>query len=253
MTELYEASAALNVPQVGVNSETSDLAWRGLYKIGGAAALVAGVIFRRNIGAEVSLFSAQQMPETTGEWFGLLQNNRFLGLTYLNLFDLVDFALLGLMFLALYAALRRVNPSAMVIAMTLGITGVGVSFASNTVFSMASLSDQYAAATSEAQRSMTLAAGQAVLALNGLGMGNYMSFLLLAAAGLIISLVMLQSNLFSRATAYIGILAGVLDLTDCITFAILPGLEVYLLSGAGLLLCIWHILIGLRLYRKEEK
>ena len=31
--------------------------WRTLYKIGGIAALLAAVLFRRNIGAEVSLFT----------------------------------------------------------------------------------------------------------------------------------------------------------------------------------------------------
>jgi hypothetical protein len=48
------------------------------------------------------------------------------------------------MFLALYAALRRANKSYMAIAMTLGFVGIAVYFASNTAFSMLSLSDQYA-------------------------------------------------------------------------------------------------------------
>ena len=76
-----------------------------------------------------------------------------------------------------------------------------------------------------------------------------MSFLLLAVAGLIISTVMLRSNIFSRVTAYVGILASTFDLAYCITFAFVPELDVYLLSAAGLLLMIWHILIGVRLFQ----
>jgi len=236
------------------NTETADSDWKSLYRVGGVAALIAGVIFRRNLGAEISLFSAQKQPDTIIDWFTLLQNNRLLGLSYLNLFDIVDYALVGLMFLALYVALRRANKSYMAIATTLALVGITVYFASNTAFSMLSLSDQYAAATTDAQRSMFLAAGQAVLATNNpgavyQGTGIYMSFLLLAVAGLIVSAVMLRSSIFGRVTAYVGILASAFDLAYCITFAFVPAMTVYLLPTAGLLLMVWHILTGRRLYQ----
>jgi len=236
------------------NAETADSAWKSLYRVGGVAALIAGVIFRRNLGPEISLFSAQKQPDTIIDWFTLLQNNRLLGLSYLNLFDIVDYALVGLMFLALYAALRRANKSYMAIATTLGFVGMAIYFASNTSFSMLSLSDQYAAATTDAQRSLFLAAGQAVLAINNpgaiyQGTGIYVSFLLLAVAGLMVSAVMLRSSIFGRVTAYVGILASAFDLAYCITFAFVPAMTVYLLSAAGLLLMVWHILIGRRLYQ----
>jgi len=93
------------------HAETTDSAWKGLYKVGGAAALIAGVIFRRNLGVEISLFSQHTPPVTVSDWFTLLQGNRLLGLAYLNIFDIVDYALVGLMFLALYVALRRANES----------------------------------------------------------------------------------------------------------------------------------------------
>jgi len=230
------------------DAETADSTWKSLYRVGGAAALIAGVIFRRNLGPEISLISGHAPPVTVIDWFTLLQNNKLLGLFLLNLFDIVDYALVGLMFLALYAALRRANESYMAIATTLGFVGIAVNFASNTAFSMLSLSDQYAAATTDAQRSMFLAAGQAVLAMDQ-GTGWYMSFLLLAVAGLIISAVMLRSNIFSRVTAYVGILASAFDLTYCITLAFVPAIDVFLLSAAGLLLMIWHILVGWRLFQ----
>ena len=231
------------------NADTSDSDWKSLYRVGGVAALIAGVIFRRNLGPEISLFSAQKQPNTIVDWFTLLQNSRLLGLSYLNLFDILDYALVGLMLLALYVALRLANESYMAIATTLGFVGIAVYFASNTAFSMLSLSDQYAAATTDAQRSMFLAAGQAVLAINNpgtayQGTGIYVSFLLLAVAGLIVSAVMLRSSIFGRVTAYVGILASAFDLAYCITFAFVPAMTVYLLSAAGLLLMVWHILIS---------
>lgn len=239
------------------NAETTDSAWKSLYSVGGTAALIAAVIFRRNLGAEISLFSKHVPPGTVIDWFTLIQNNRLLGLSYLNLFDIADYVLVGLMFLALNIALRRTNRSYMAIATTLGPGGIALAFASNTALSMLSLSNQYAAATTDAQRAMFLAAGQAMLTTNGTiyqSTGIYMSFLLMAIAGLIVSIVILRSSIFSRVTAYVGILASAFDLTYCITLAFIPAIDADLIAlwtqpAAGLLLMVWHILIGLRLLR----
>jgi hypothetical protein len=243
------------------NAETSDSEWKSLYRVGGMAALIAGVLFRRNLAAEIELLSQHTPPVTVGNWFALLQSNRLLGLAFLNIFDIVDYALVGLMFLALYAVLRQANRSYMAIATTLAFVGIAVYLASNTAFSMLSLSDQYAAATTDAQRIMLLAAGQAMLAISRFsnpgahpGAGGYVSLLLIAVAGMITSVVMLRSDVFNRATAYVGILASAFDLAYCIVFAFVPAVDSVLLAvcfipAAGLLLMIWHILIGRRLYQ----
>jgi hypothetical protein len=246
--------------QISANA-TVDPGWKRLYRVGGAAALMAGVLFRRNLAAEIALFGAQEPPDTVTGWFTLLQTNRLLGLAYLNLFDLVNYALVALMLLALYVVLRRGNKSAMAIAVASGCLGIGVYFASNTALSMLSLSDQYAAATTEAQRAPLLAAGHALVALNRFsspdahpGSGGYISLLLIAAAGLIISLVMRRSAVFNRATAWVGTLAGGLDLIYCSAYVFVPMgggkvLALGLVPAAGLLWMIWHISVGWRLYR----
>ncbi len=243
-----------------VANVTADLEWMSLYKVGGVAALIAGILFRRNIAAEIGLFSQQTPPGTVKDWFALLQSNRFLAFTYLNIFDVVNYALLGLMFLALYVALKRANKSCMAIATIVALVGIVVYLASNTAFSLLSLSDQYAVATNEAQKSVLLAAGQALLAINRFsvgshpGSGGYASLLLLAVAGLITSVVMLRSNVFNRITAYVGILASVLDLAYCTTFVFVSSVDpatlaIYFIPAAGFFLMIWHVLIGWRLYR----
>jgi hypothetical protein len=243
------------------NAETLDSEWKSLYRVGGMAALIAGVLFRRNLAAEIELFSQHTPPVTVGNWFALLQSNRLLGLAFLNIFDIVDYALVGLMFLALYAILRQANRSYMAIATTLAFVGIAVYLASNTAFSMLSLSDQYAAATTDAQRIMLLAAGQAMLAMNRFsnpgahpGAGGYMSLLLIAVAGMITSVVMLRSAVFNRATAYVGILASAFDLAYCVAYVFVPAVDSELLAvcfipAAGLLLMIWHIMVGWRLYQ----
>ncbi len=243
------------------NAETSDSDWKSLYRIGGVAALISGIFFRRNIAAEIGLFSEYKPPVTVSNWFVLLQSNRLLGLSYLNIFDIVNYALVSLMFLALYVVLRRTNKSYMAIATILGFLGIAVYFASNKALSMLSLSEQYAAATTDTQRTMLLAAGEAMLAINRFsspgahpGTGGYVSLFLIAIAGMITSVVMLRSDVFNRATAYVGILASAFDLAYCIAFAFMPTVDSELLAvifipAAGLFLMIWHIMVGWRLYQ----
>jgi hypothetical protein len=149
----------------------------------------------------------------------------------------------------------------MAIAMTFGFVGIAVYFASNMALSMLSLSDQYAAATTDAQRTALVAAGQAMLAINRFsspgahpGAGGYVSLLLIACAGMITSIVMLRSAVFNRATAYVGILASAFDLAYCVAYVFVPAVDSDLLAvcfipAAGLFLMIWHIMVGWRLYQ----
>jgi len=219
-------------------AETADSAWKSLYRVGGTAALIIVVLY----AIQIIVFVAWGPPPSTViGWFTLFQNNRLLGLLDLDLLSLADYALMGLMFLALYAALRRASESFMAIATTLAFVGIAVYYASNTAFSMLSLSDQYAAATTDAQRSMLLAAGQAMLAIYQ-GTAFYMSYVLVSVAPLIISVVMLRSNIFSKVTAYVGILANVLGLAY---FLPAVGVLLSLISVVGF--AIWYILIARRL------
>ena len=78
--------------------------------------------------------------------------------------------------------------------------------------------------------------------------------LLIAIAGMITSVVMLRSDVFNRANAYVGILASAFDLAYCFAFAFMPRIDsellvVIFIPAAGLFLMIWHIMVGWRLYQ----
>ena len=111
---------------------------------------------------------------------------------------------------------------------------------------MLSLSNQHAAATTDAQRSTFLAAGQAVLAnTNQRAVGGFnMGLFLVSVAGLIVSSVMFRSNSFSRLTAYVGILANALSLADYLREALTPSATIALLVilPNALFLVIWFVL-----------
>jgi hypothetical protein len=161
--------------------------------------------------------------------------------------------MLVVVFLALYAALRQANPSWMAIALAFAFLGSGIFLATNHPFAMYSLSHQYAAATTDAQRATLLAAGQALLAhTNQRAVGGFnLGLFLVSVAGLLASSVMLQSYAFSKSTAYIGLLANVLSLADylrqALTTSAIAALLVILPNA--LFLVIWYGSVGRRLYR----
>ncbi len=221
--------------------------WTTLYRIGGVAALVAAVIFRRNLSAEVSLFSGQIPPTAAGDWLALLHNDALLGLTYLDFFDVINYALVGLLFLALYTALRQVNQSTMRIAVSLGLVGIVLALATNQSVSMLALSSRYAG-TSTTEQATYAAAGEVLLA-SAENVGAYLSLLFVTLAGLIMAGVMLQSAHFSRVTAYLGILGNVLILGYFITVFFAPSLNFLPHAAGAVPLVLWQGLAGWRLLR----
>lgn len=222
--------------------------WKPLYRAGAAAALLAALLFRRNIGAEVSLFIGMEtIPNSATEWFSLLQNNLFVGLSLLAVFDLVNYALVGVIFLALAAAFWQVNKSTTAIALTSGLVGMTLSFTTNISLTMFSLSQRYAFATSDTQKAAMLDAGKFVLVGNDPlaaipGTGALVSLLLIALAGLLFSPMLLPNH---RATAIFGLLASGCDLAYCVVFPLTPVTPVYLLLAAGgLFWMLWHLLVA---------
>ena len=227
-------------------AENSDSAWRILYKVGGAAALTIVVFTTIQIVVFVTWPPPGFQPTSDNviRWLTLLQNNRLLGLLDLDLLMIADYALMLLVFLALYAALRRAGESLAAIGTTLGIVGIAVYFTSNPAFSMLSLSDQYAAATTDAQRSTFVAAGQAILAISQ-GTPFDVGYVLEGVAGLIIAAVMLRSNVFSKVTAYVGVLMNMMMLVP--PTAGMVGLFLSLISLAPMV--IWLIMVSRRLFQ----
>jgi hypothetical protein len=193
-------------------------------------------------------------PSTAAGWFALLQDDAYVGLLLFDVIDLVNYALVGLLFLALYAALHQASRSAMAVATASGLVGVTVYIASNQAFAMLSLSDRYVAATADAPRAMLLAAGEALLAIYNpgtiyQGTGYYVGYSLVLLAGLIISVVMLRSRAFGKAAAYVGILANALALAHFVVLTFAPSLIAIPTAVSAPFRVLWMVLTALGLFR----
>jgi hypothetical protein len=220
-------------------AESTDPRWRLLYWLAGAGALISAVF----IPIQVLVFIIWPPPldGTAVDWFTLFQDTPLVGLLDLDLLLVADNVLLVPIFLALYVLLRRDSESVMAIATAFGFLGIVFFIASNPAFEMFSLSDQYAAATTEAQRSTFLAAAEAMLA-TWQGTAFQAAYILGSFAGIAVGAVMLRSAVFSNVTGWMAILGNAVGLGLYV-----PVVGVYISVFSVLFLEIWYILISRRL------
>jgi hypothetical protein len=240
-TDSYPSTG--HVREVTRPEHIADPRWRGLYRAGGAAALIMVAL----ILVQVTVYVAWHPPAFDGPvlpWFELLQDNQLLGLLSLDFLYLVDSALLAVMYLALYAALRWSSESAMLVGTVLGLVGVAAYYASNTAFEMLYLSNQYAEAAMEAERAAFLAAGEAALAAYR-GTAFEVYYVLNDITLLVIAAVMLRSPIFGRATAFAGLIAGVLMTVP----SSVGTLGTYMALASLLPWTVFSVLVARRLFR----
>jgi hypothetical protein len=221
-------------------NEIIDPSWKNLYKIGGAAALLVALF----VPIQIVVFIISPPPGTVIGWFTLFQDNWLLGLLDMDLLLIIDQLLTGLALLALFIVLRQTRKAFMAIALVVALLGIASYFASNVAFNMLSLSNQYAAAATEAEKAVFLSAGQTMLII-WTGTAYDIGYVLLGAAFLITGVVMLRSSLFNKATAWVGIILGVLSLVPASAGTI----GKIFAFGSLLPMVIWYILIGLRLIK----
>jgi hypothetical protein len=239
--------------------ETADSSWKGLYQVGGAAALICALMYIVTLVVYVPANLASPPPETVLEWFEVFEEDPITGLFFLGLGDIVIMILWGPMSLALYAALKQSNRTWSLIATTFVFVGIAVFLATNTASSMLSLSQEFSVATTEAEKSILLAAGQAILAVSRSTGSLYTGMQLVWLAGLILSVVMLRSKAFNKATAWVGILGlgllvvGIVGGGHYTSTGEYTAVQSVIVAvqyiGGGLLSLVWYILVGLKLWK----
>lgn len=232
----------------GLDDTNQDFRWKSLFKVGGAAAIISALLLL----IEIIVFTIWPQPSNAMGYFTLFQSNQLIGLIDFYLLEVIAYILFLPMFLAIYFAIRRFNESYTIIAISLAILGIAIFLATNNSFNLLSLSNQYMAATTEAQKSMILAVGQAILVNTGQrAFGGFnMGFLMISLAGLLFSVVMIRSSQFSKKIAYVGILAFAVSLAEYFRMILLPSSATLLLIiaiASGILLLIWLLMVGRRL------
>ncbi|NOH02679.1 MAG: DUF4386 family protein [Chloroflexi bacterium] len=215
--------------------------WKPLFNLGGVSALMMVFI----IVAQMIVFISAPPPYEGGAsaWFALFQNNKIIGLINFELLMIVYVFLSIPITLSLYILLRRVGPSFTVLYVVLSLIGIMSFIVARPAFEMLSLSNGYAAATTGAERAIYLSAGETLLAVFH-GTAFQVSYILGSLGGLIISLIMLKTDIFSKTTAYFRIASSVFDFGLYV-----PSIGMYISIFSVLFLLIWDVLVARRLFQ----
>jgi hypothetical protein len=237
-----------------VDNETAeDSCWKSFYKISGIIAFIIVLVMLLETLIMLVPGGAHTEPSsmTVIDWFTLFQNSPFIALRNLGLLNIIAISLGVPVFLALFAAHRKVNRACAALAVIISFIGVAVFLATNRAFPMLDLSNQYTLATSDAQRAMLEAAGKAMLSTGQSHTpGTFPGFILGDIAGIIISVVMLQGKVFDKVNAFTGIVAFTLFIVFEILVSFVPAafdLAMIFAMVGGFLALVWYVLTGRRL------
>ncbi len=225
-----------------MENKTRDPSWKELYIIGGISCIIFVVLI---LVAVIAYFIWPYTPGVSSveNIFRTLHDNRIAGLISLDLFMVVAEIVAIPIELALYVALKRVNESYALIALIFALLSIALCFQARPIAEIVYLSDQYSAATTDLARSLYLSAGESLLTtFNGTA---WVLFTIFAGlSGLIYSFLMLRSDVFSKLTAYTGM---ILSIAGVGVFIPVIGIAISLLATIGGVL--WFALIGRELLR----
>jgi Domain of unknown function (DUF4386) len=233
----------LNVGSSSGETEASpDPSWRDLYRAGG----VSAVLFVALVLVAIVLVVVAPPPlnsdgATTLQY---VASHKVLYLIEQALW-LAPSVFALVVFLALFLALKHLNKSYAALGALAGIVSWALTLALPTTGGgapvLVDLSDHYMAATTTAQQTAFATAAEVFIAENNI---TSAVGILTPVGILIISLVMLK-GVFPKGVAYLGIVTGALGIVSEALRPILgPGYIVY-----GLLLPIWFLAVGWKLYR----
>ena len=234
----------MSVEKMTVNVADPDGKW--LYRVGGISALVIGIAYIIIFPLFAHVGGA---PSSGGEvWLSYLEGKTTVWWAILGLCVFTDFLFVPLA-LSLYRALERVNRDAMLVAtafvglfVVLDLAVTWTNYAS-----LLTLSGLHAAATADAQRAAYVAAANYASAVLASRTEVFYSIVDLSVAILMTGFVMLRGKgIFSRATAYLGLAAGIFGIIS------IAGFFVIIIINA-LLTTAWVLFVGYRLFRLGQK
>ncbi len=227
--------------------EDNNFRWRGLFKSSGIIAQIIAVLLL----GEIVVFAVLPSIGAPAQLLSDFQENWLFGLLRFDLLGMISYVLFIPVILSFYFTLHRSNESFSIISAVLFIVGISIFFSSNTGFSVFSLSTQYGATSSIAEKTLIEAACQSMITLFKVN-AFILSYIVVSASWIMISIPMLKSRHFSKSTSWAGIVAGASGIVAEIMEHVsehFRWIAIALYFAAIVFLQIWIITGGVRLYR----
>jgi hypothetical protein len=235
--------AALLARQSLIATPGTDPQWATLCRTGAVCALVTVAVIPIAIVSHVVWPPPAWAAGAAANWFDYLTANPVAGLLNLDLAMLGGLVASIPLYLALYVALKPAGPTLALVASATALLGTLFHILSNTAFELLALSQSHAAAATDAQRQLYVAAGEAALSAY-YGTVFQVSYVLGYAAYAALGAAMLRSSNFDRPTAYLGLATGIAGFGFY-----LPVVGLALSVFVVLLIGAWNVLVARHLLR----
>jgi len=230
---------------------TLDPDGKWIYRMGGLSGIVLGIGYLLSI--PVTIFFAGGFPPLGTEarlaffadhsagWWAVTALMVFTDLLYVPVF------------LALYHALKGFNKYLVLLALTCGGVFVVLDLAITwTAFpALIILGGNFAAATSEAQQAIIVAAAGYPSAIIDSPLGGFY-VVLIPALGLLFASLVMRKGIFSKTLVYVGVIAGISGILAGIVPIMISNLETFQYINASLAM-FWFFFVGLKLYQLSRQ
>ena len=225
-----------------MNTTSVPSRWKDLYRAAGIAAIVSELVIFLGL---VMYFFWPYAPgsKSTEQIFQMLHSHPLGGMISLDLFLLLGNLFSLFIFLGLYVSLRPVNESYALMALAVGLLGLVLLIPARPIPELIALSKVYAGSTDAAEQSNLLAAGTALLASFD-GIGWFLNTLLGGLSLLCSSLLMLRSDVFKKATGWVGIITNA---SVCFFFIPVVGKFLLFLSLPGYM--VWYFQLARQFFK----
>ena len=249
----------MNTTMSNTFTTTADNSWRWIYKFGAIAALIA---ISANLVDIILGFGGTEMAtygtKSAIEWFAVYQDNWFRGVYVLGILNIVYMIAMLPVYFALLGAHFEKQALAAALTIIIFLTAMSMYISNNAAIPLLVLSGKYSLAATDLQRTVLIAAGEAVLSHGeDFTAGAFIPFFLSGLAAIGISIIMLRGGIFGKVNAWIGLVGFTFLSLFTIIATFIPALYsfafYFLGSIGGLLALSWFALVARRLLQLASR
>jgi hypothetical protein len=245
----------MNAITMNASATKAGSPWKWIYKLGAIAALIA---MSANLADVILGFGGTEGvtygTKSAMEWFAVYQDSWFQGVYALGILNIVYMVAMLPVYFALFGAHFEKQALATALTVVIFLTAMSMYISNNAAIPLLTLSGKYSVASSELERNILVAAGEAVLSRGeDFTAGSFIPLFLSGLAAICISIIMLRGGVFGKIHGWIGIVGFIFLSLFTVIATFIPILYSFafsfLASIGGLLALSWFALVARRLFQ----
>jgi hypothetical protein len=229
--------------------------WKLFYKIGAISVFLALLVMVTEIFLTLLPDGARGVL-TVEQLFDMYHRNWFMAMRYMGLMNIIATTLMLPVFFSLYGLYRHNLKVFAAFSLILSFIGYGIFMADNTSFACLELAEKYFKEISDANKTIFLAAGEALIARGASHTpGTFPGFLLCEIAGIFFSIIILKGRVLKKSTGIIGLIGCsfllIFEVISSFVGTLFYESMIFAMIG-GITTLVWYVLLGLGLLKNSR-